>query len=92
MGFYMLPDEVHKEMDKIRSKFFSQGTGIKFKYHMVKWRAVCRPKNYGGLGVSETRTMNICLIVKWILKIINNREQDWCRLLYMKYTKKGEFF
>jgi hypothetical protein len=44
MGFYLLPKGTHKKMDTIRSRFFWRGAGDDFKYHMVKWYAICRPK------------------------------------------------
>ena len=44
--------------------FFWRGASDKFKYHMVNWRPVCIPKDYGGLGVMNTRLMNDCLLSK----------------------------
>jgi hypothetical protein len=69
MGFYMLPKGVHWKMDSIRSKFFWQEAGHDFKYHMVKWISICKPKIHGGLGIINTYLMNQCLITKWIWKI-----------------------
>jgi hypothetical protein len=48
MGFYMLPLETHRKMNNIKSKFFWRGVAEDFKYHMVKWEDVCRPKIFGG--------------------------------------------
>jgi hypothetical protein len=41
MGFYLLPFGTHREMDNIRAKFFWKGVEDNFKYHMMKWDAVC---------------------------------------------------
>lgn len=79
-------------MDSIRSNFYWQGADDKFKYHMLKWDAVTRPKDYGGLGIINTRIMNECLIVKWIWKIMTGDKSIWCRLLRAKYCKNGDFF
>lgn len=38
-------------MDTIRSNFLWQGANEKKKYHMVKWEAVTRPREFGGLGI-----------------------------------------
>lgn len=51
MGFYMLPKGVPKKMDTIRAKFFWQGAGDTFKYHMARWVSICKPKAQGGLGI-----------------------------------------
>lgn len=50
MGFYSLPEGFHSKMDTARSRFYWQGVGGKKKYHMIKWEALCRPKDFGGMG------------------------------------------
>jgi hypothetical protein len=68
MGFYYLGEGVHVEMDKVRGRFYWEGDAQTFKYHMMKWENVCKPKEYGGLGIIYTRFMNIALLLKWIWK------------------------
>lgn len=53
-------------MDSIRANFFWQGADDKFKYHMLEWEVVCRPKEYDGLSIANTMKLNECLLVKWI--------------------------
>lgn len=91
MGFYWLPDGVHKKMDNIRANFLWQGTKDKFKYHMAKWEMVCRPKDQGGLGIINTRTMNDSLMVKWIWKIFQEPDDLWFWILKAKYMGEGGF-
>lgn len=70
MGFYKLLEGVHKKMDSVRGRFYWQGMQKKKKkYHMMSWRAMSRPKDFGGLGFLETRKMNISLLAKWIFKL-----------------------
>jgi hypothetical protein len=64
MGFYLLPKGTHKKIDTIRSRFFWRGACDNFKYHMVKWSTVCRPKQFGGLGIINTQVLNEFLMVK----------------------------
>jgi hypothetical protein len=68
-------------MDSIRAKFFWRGPRIEFKYHMVKWQVVCRPKDFGGLGIINNMLFNECLIDKWIWKIYKQKNSLWVRLL-----------
>lgn len=91
-GFYKLTEGQHKELDSIRARFFWQGGQENFRYHMVKWEALCRPKDFGGLGVLNTQIMNECLLVKWIWRIIHNRDAECCQLLYNKYMRQGNFY
>lgn len=65
---------------------------MKRKYHMVRWADLCRPKAPGGLGIINTRNMNLALITKWIWKISQNDSSLWARLLKAKYFPDGSFF
>jgi hypothetical protein len=66
MGLYLLYDATHGAMNTARARFFWEGVGNKRKYHMVDWATVCKPKAYGGLGILNTKSMNIAFILKWI--------------------------
>jgi hypothetical protein len=72
-------------MDKSRSRFFWEGIGNKRKYHMVDWATVCRPKEAGGLGLLNTKMMNIALMLRWIWRLYQNEEGLWVDLLKAKY-------
>lgn len=34
----------------------------------------------------------MCLLVKWIWKLTQDREGEWCKLMYQKYIPRGDFF
>lgn len=91
MGFNLLFNGNHKQMDNIRANFFWQRANKKSKYNMISWEAITRPKDHGGLGVINTKLMNQCLITKWIWKIHNNNDELWVRLLKAKYMRNGVF-
>jgi hypothetical protein len=57
IGFYLLKDGVHSDMDNIRAKFLWQGADEKFRYNMAKWEMVSRNKDQGGLGIINTKIM-----------------------------------
>jgi len=77
MGVYLLYEGNYQALDSIRNKFFWQGTNKKRKYHMVKWEALVRPKEFGGVGFLDIRVMNICLLVKWIERL-EKRDDSIC--------------
>ena len=92
MGVYKLGEEVHQKMDSIRSQFFWSGTGDKFRYHMVKWEQMCLPKDFGGLGIINTRIFNDTLLLKWVWGLLRDKEGDLCcQLLKAKYYKNKPF-
>lgn len=93
MGFYFLPEGFHQKLDTLRSDFYWQGVGDKKKkYHLIKRDALCRPKEYGGMGFLNTRIMNICLLSKWIWKL-DNGDSDMClEVQRKKYLGDDSFF
>jgi hypothetical protein len=66
MGIYMLHEATHSALDKPHARFFWEGVGDKRKYHMVDWATVCKSKEFGGLGILNTKRMNMALMLKWI--------------------------
>jgi hypothetical protein len=93
MGLVLLVDGTHVGFDKHRNRFLWEGQGTKKKYHLVSWPSICHPKCQGGLGVMNTKAINIALMAKWIWRIYyeQNTELLWLRLLKDKY-KTEEFF
>ena len=65
-------------MDSIRSKFFWQGTGKNRKYHMIKYKVLNRPKEFGGLSFFDVRAMNVYLLVKLIDRL-QRGDSSLCR-------------
>jgi hypothetical protein len=59
---------------------------------MVKWDELAKPKEHGGLGFTETRLMNMCLLSKWILKLERVDDNMCYNLLRKKYLKGKGFF
>ncbi len=93
MGFYLLPETTHHKMDSIRARFFWEGLEKKRKYHMLRWEALCRPKEFRGMGFINTRVMNAALLCKWIFRIESGQEDLCCSLLRRKYCiNRGGFF
>jgi hypothetical protein len=92
MVLYLLYDSTHGAMNTTRGRFFWEGVGNKRKYHMVDWATVCRPKEYGGLGVLHTKNMNIALLVGWIWKLYHNAEGLWANLIRAKYLGNNDLF
>lgn len=74
MGFYWLYEGLHQRIDSARGRFFWEGVGNKKKYHMIKWEALSRPKDFGGLGFIDTRAVNVALQGKWIYRLESGDE------------------
>ena len=59
---------------------------------MVKWDALARPKDFGGLGFMDVRAMNTCLVGKWIDKLEKGTSNVCCDLLRKKYLGDKSIF
>ena len=81
---YTLNKVIHQLMDTIRAKFFCQGADDKFKYHMMKWENLCLPKDFGGMGIMDTRSMNKVLLGKWAWRMLRANKDDLCYNLLKK--------
>jgi hypothetical protein len=92
MGVYQLYEGNHQLLDTIRSRFYWQGSGKKRKYHMIKWEALNRPKEVGGLGFMDVRAMNIILLAKWIDRLERGDNNLCCSLLRKKYLGQKSIF
>lgn len=92
MGVYRLQDSIHQQMDTTRAKIFWQGASDNFKYHMVKWPSLCIPKDYWGLGIMDTKTMNEALLGKWCWRMLKANPEDQCyNMLKNKYLQRNSF-
>ncbi|PNT60803.1 hypothetical protein BRADI_5g05195v3 [Brachypodium distachyon] len=65
-----------------------QGGQQKKKYHLVKWKLICRPKKKGGLGVKNLRTLNISLLCTWWWRL-EAGDGMWQQLVRGKYGIVG---
>jgi hypothetical protein len=80
MGVYMLSEEVHHKMNFARAWFFWD-SGQRKKYHMIKWDELAKSRDHRGVGFTDTRLMNVCLLSKWIFKLERGDDDLHCILL-----------
>jgi hypothetical protein len=94
MSIFLLADGTHASFDKHRSGFFWEGTSEKRKQHWVSWSEVCMPKEQGGLGITNTKIMNVALMVKWIWRLFSENPNSslWHQIIRAKYPGAGNIF
>jgi hypothetical protein len=86
MSFFRIPKGVLKRLNYYRSRFYWQCDEHKKKYRLSKWSILCQPKSLGGLGILNLEIQNICLLSKWLFKLLNE-DGVWQNLLRKKYLK-----
>ena len=56
MQSFMLPSDIHQELDQINRTFFWNKDN---KYRLlIRWDKICKPKKYGGLGLNKSKDVN----------------------------------
>jgi hypothetical protein len=53
---------------------------------------VCRPKECGGLGILNTKKMNVALLLKWIGRLYHEEDAMWVQILRAKYPEASDIF
>lgn len=72
LSLFKLPKAVENKIEVMRRKFFwgfnKTNNLERSKMHLLKWYVVCKPKQYGGLGLTSIRQRNSVLLFKWCWK------------------------
>jgi hypothetical protein len=59
---------------------------------MVRWADPALPKDFGGIGLTDTRVLNSALLDKWLMKIESSDKILCVDLLRRKYMQNGGVF
>jgi hypothetical protein len=72
------PPWVLKAIDKIRRAFLWKGTEtVQGGHCLVNWKAVCRPKSCGGLGIMSLEAMSTYLRVRRAWNLRTSAGKTW---------------
>lgn len=73
----LLPQHIHKKIDRIKRNFFLGHQANTRKLHPINWKIVGKNKSAGGLGIRTSETMNKALILKRLWVIHDQPESMW---------------
>jgi hypothetical protein len=65
MQIYWLPQNICDSIDQTTHNFIWRGQNNK-GVHLVNWKKVASPKQFGGLGIRAAREANTCLLGKLV--------------------------
>nr|KYP67222.1 Putative ribonuclease H protein At1g65750 family [Cajanus cajan] len=80
-----LPSAVCNKVNHACRSLLWSNNGSSRVWSHVGWEVVTKSKDYGGLGLRETRTMNVALLGKLLWDFVENPTKPWVRLLSHKY-------
>ena len=91
MSNFSIPSYIIRRLDRMRRAFLWSGedTTTNGKY-LLNWNLVCRPKELGGMGITNLLVMlNRVLLSKWWWKLFNNSYGAWSSLVTATYQQHG---
>lgn len=85
--FYMcslkLPPQVIKQIDSYRKHcLWSKGDINQKGNCLVAWEAACKPKEQGGLGITDIQVQKKALLMKFLDKFFNKANLPWVSLTW----------
>ena len=62
MSFFLMPVQVAKDLEALRSQLCWGGTNIDRKLHWIAWDQILADKKYGGLDIGSLVSLNFSLL------------------------------
>lgn len=79
---FRLPQWVIHRIDKIRRQFlWGSSTDGRRGISLINWPPVCRPKKWGGIGISNLNITNISLLMRCLWKLYDDPHSLWTRVI-----------
>ncbi|KAJ4787764.1 RNA-directed DNA polymerase (reverse transcriptase)-related family protein [Rhynchospora pubera] len=86
MQVFKLPKWLLNEIEKICRAFLWKGSATCHGGKcLVNWDRCCLPKQCGGLGILHLQTQNDALLIKWLWKLVAERNSAWSTLIRTLY-------
>ena len=85
MSTIALPASTLNQLDKIARAFIWGSSEGNRKQHLIAWEKVCKPKREGGVGIRSAKEMNIALLGKLGLRLLNAHDALWVTILRKKF-------
>ncbi|RVW13278.1 hypothetical protein CK203_109411 [Vitis vinifera] len=71
--------------------FLWLGIGYDKKDHLISWDVVCKPREFGGLGIGKTSLRNHALLGKWLWRALSSYLNDKSHLLGRLWVGRSDF-
>lgn len=86
MQFTPIPASICEEAESVCRNFIWGSTADHRKCHLVSWSKICLPKDAGGLGFRDLRTLNKSYMMKLAWSLVSEHEKVWVRIMKAKYS------
>ena len=84
--FLRVPSAVINRISAIQRQFLWGGNPEGRMIAWISWSLCCTPKDKGGLGIKDIKTLNKALLFKWKWLLFHQADQLWNSILVSKYN------
>jgi hypothetical protein len=84
LSLFPIPVGVANRLEKLIRDFLLSTLDNKPKFHLVNWKKVCAPIQFGGLGVKILTTFNQAVLGKWLWGFAAERERSFGVRLWIR--------
>ncbi|XP_073305819.1 uncharacterized protein [Primulina huaijiensis] len=78
------------ELEQCCFKFWWKSNSSGEGMHWIKWRSMCKPKQYGGMGFRSLLDFNRALLAKQVWRIICDPASLMAKILKARYFRHGD--
>ena len=90
MSCSYLPKYINSKLESKMQNFFWKGLEDKKKVALISWNKICKPKDYGGLGIKNLEWQNKALGAKQVWRLYQERDRKWAKIIYNKYLNPSD--
>ena len=88
----LIPSSVAKENESMMIGFLWNCDLSKKGKAKVAWKSICKPKEYGVLGLRDLNLWNIAMLSGRVWRIINNHDSIWANWIRIHHLKGSSFW
>jgi hypothetical protein len=92
MSAIKFPKWAIKAINTQMANVFWNGQKNCHKYHLSNCPSVARRKEQGGLGISDLRDLNLCLLASWVQRYHEVDDKLWREIIDHKYDVSPNIF
>ncbi|CAK8537480.1 unnamed protein product [Lathyrus sativus] len=85
LAFFKAPKKIVNDIVAIQRRFLWAGNSSKRFISWISLNSICKPKEYGGLGIKHVGRFNCALIAKWLWIFQSGGNEIWRKTLNLRY-------